>query len=399
MSSVNVVFMGNLLYPEGLAETKRFQHFIDGVVARAGNTASVLLLRQSHPGRNDGRLSGEQRGVGFVTIGHGIKPGIGLPLSALRYAVDGCRYLSQTRQRNGRNVLFVYGEPNLENFLFVIWARLVGYRVVVDIVEDRYLITDTAPLLSRLKARSVHWTTAHMHWFADGVTVISSYLLNKLEQIVAGRVPVQLIAISVDLSRVRESTAPFHRPVRILYAGNFGDKDGVENLIAGFEIAARKHPNIEFLMTGRAMPDRMASVLKRISESPFESRIRYLGYLSDDEYFGLISDCDIPCVVRVPSEFADRGFPFKLGEYLATGRPVIAARVSDVARYLTDRESAMLVEPGSATGIADAIAFLLADEARALAIGRAGRQVAAKHFSAQHNGTRLLELIDRIDPS
>jgi glycosyltransferase involved in cell wall biosynthesis len=267
---------------------------------------------------------------------------------------------------------------------------------VVDIVEDRYLITDKAPLLSRLKARSVHWTTAHMHWFADGIVVISSYLQKKLEGIVASRVPVQLISISVDLERVRESSAAFHRPVRMLYAGNFGDKDGVENLIAGFEEAARGPADIEFLMTGRAMPDRMASVLNRIAESPFADRIRPLGYLSDDEYFKLISDCDIPCVVRTTSDFADRGFPFKLGEYLATGRPVVAARMSDVARYLTDRVNAMLVEPDSPTAIAAAIRFLLADEARALAIGRAGRQVAVQHFSAKINGARLLELVDRM---
>jgi len=401
MTDLHVVFMGNLLYPEGLAETKRFQHFIDGVMAVQGSSAQVLLLRQSHPGRDDGRLSGEKRGVPYETIGHNIRANLALPFTMLRYLFAGCRFFWRARRRDRRNVLFVYGEPNLENFVFVLWARMLGFQVVVDIVEDAYFITDTAPLASRLKARSIAWATRNMHRFADGVVVISSYLQRKLEGIVGSRLPVQLIPISVDLNRVLVAPGGFHRPARMLYAGNFGDKDGVENLIAAFEQVAGQQPGdgraIEFLMTGRGSEERMESVRQRIRESPFADQIRYLGYLSDDEYFRVISDCDIPCVVRMPTEFADRGFPFKLGEYLATGRPVVASRVSDVGLYLEDRVNAMLVEPGSVPGIVAAINYLLADEGRALTLGQAGRTVAVGNFSAQNNGRRLFELIERME--
>jgi glycosyltransferase involved in cell wall biosynthesis len=397
MTALNVVFMGNLLYPEGLAETKRFQHFIDGVMAVQDSSARVLLLRQSHPGRNDGLLAGEQQGVPYETIGHDIRANAALPLTAFHYLFYGCRFLWRARGKSRRNVLFLYGEPNLESFAFVIWARILGYRVIVDIVEDTYLVGDSAPLASRLKARSVAWSTSHMHWFADGVVVISSYLKRKLEGIVGGRLPVQLIPISVDLTRVVESTDGFHHPARMLYAGSFADKDGVENLITAFEQVAADWPDIEFLMTGRGSDERMASIRRRIRESAFAGRIRYLGYLGDDEYFQAISACDIPCVVRMPGEFADRGFPFKLGEYLATGRPVVASRVSDVEVYLEDRLNAMLVEPGSVSEIVVAINYLLADEARALQLGRAGRTVAVENFSARNNGRRLLDLIERMD--
>lgn len=399
MSALNVVCMGNLLYPEGLAETKRFQHFIDGVLAVAGSSVQVLLLRQSHPGRGDKRLSGEKHGVPYETIGHDIRANLALPLTALRYLFQGCRFFQRARRDNYRNVLFLYGEPNVESFIFVIWARWLGFRVIVDIVEDAYFITDAAPLASRLKARSVAFATRHMHWFADGVVVISSYLKQKLEGIVGRRLPVQLIPVSVDVGRVSHSTGGFHRPARMLYAGNFGDKDGVENLITAFEQVAAKHTDIEFLLTGRGSDERMAGVRQRIGASRFAGQIHYLGYLSDDEYFRLISDCDIPCVVRMPTEFADRGFPFKLGEYLATGRPVVAARVSDVEVYLEDRVNAMLVEPGSIAGIVSAIDYLLADEARALRIGAAGRAVAVENFNARNNGRRLLELLERMEPS
>jgi glycosyltransferase involved in cell wall biosynthesis len=396
MASANVVFMGNLLYPEGLAETKRFQHFIDGVMAAAGNTARILLLRQSHPGRDDRCLAGVHRHVPYETLGHDLRRGAALPFAVLGYLLAGCRRLLRWRRGGARNVLFLYGEPNLESFLFVAWARLLGYRVVVDIVEDAYYIPEGAPLKSRLKAWSVAWATAHMHWFADGVVVISSYLQKKLEGVVRGRVPVELIPISVDLDRVPGGDRGFHQPVRMLYAGNFGDKDAVDALITAFEQLAGRWPSLEFVLTGRGPDDRMAIVRRRLQQSPRATRLRYLGFLPDEEYFRQIADCDIPCVVRTPMAFADRGFPFKLGEYLATGRPVVASRVSDVGLYLEDRVNAMLVDPGSVAGVVAAVEYLLQDEARALEIGRAGRRVAVEHFSARQNGQRLLALIDRI---
>mgnify|MGYP000958488727 CR=1 FL=1 len=396
MSSANVVFMGNLLYPEGLAETKRFQHFIDAMSADPGNAVRVLLLRQSHPGRAGAGLSGEHRGITYATIGQDIGANLGLPVAVLRYLYAGCRQLWAARRPGGHNILFLYNEPNVENVAFVLWAKLLGYRVIVDIVEDSYFIPGDARWISRLKARSSAWATRHLDWFADGVVVISSFLERKLAGILRGRRPVCHVPISVDLDRVVARTGAFHRPVRLLYAGSFGDKDGVEGLIDAFDQLASRWPDLEFVLTGLGQAGRMDEVHRRIARSPFAAKIRYVGRLPDEQYFRLISECDIPCVVRAPSAFADRGFPFKLGEYLATGRPVVASRVSDVERYLVDGVNAMLVDAGSVAGVVSAVEYLLADEARALAIGLAGRRVAEEHFSARTNGRRLLALVESL---
>ncbi len=54
---------------------------------------------------------------------------------------------------------------------------------------------------------------------------------------------------------------------------------------------------------------------------------------------------DVLCMCRKESGFANAGFPFKLGEYLATGNPVICTKVSDVEYYL-DNEDVYLIDPG-----------------------------------------------------
>ena len=69
--------------------------------------------------------------------------------------------------------------------------------------------------------------------------------------------------------------------------------------------------------------------------------------MDEKDYYSLLNNADIPCMTRVDLAFANAGFPFKLGEYLAAGKPVIASRVSDVDRFLVNGQNAMLVNPGS----------------------------------------------------
>lgn len=100
MAGVSVVFVGNFLYPEGLAETKRIQHFIDAVVAESRNTASVLLLRQNHPGRDDSRLVGVHRGIRYETLAHHIDQRLGALGGIATFISRGIGFL-------GRNRVFV----------------------------------------------------------------------------------------------------------------------------------------------------------------------------------------------------------------------------------------------------------------------------------------------------
>jgi len=89
MIETNVVFVGNFLYPRGMAGTKRVQNFIDGVRSDSTVSASVLLLRQGHPGRDDSNLSGEYEGVPYITIGADIGFDWQLPAALVRYFAQG----------------------------------------------------------------------------------------------------------------------------------------------------------------------------------------------------------------------------------------------------------------------------------------------------------------------
>jgi len=77
-------------------------------------------------------------------------------------------------------------------------------------------------------------------------------------------------------------------------------------------------------------------------------------------------------------------------EYLAAGRPLIAARVGVVPEVLTDGEHAALVPAGDAAALAAALERLAGDAATASRLGEGGRRL----VEARYSGARVAAALE-----
>jgi glycosyltransferase involved in cell wall biosynthesis len=393
---INVVFMGHFHFPHGMAITRHVRNYVEYLVGSGEFDVKVLVLRQGRDRLRGDPLCGQYKGIEYVTVGNDIRPGVSALFKGPNYFWNGIRYLTKSRCKNGRNILYVRGYPSIDNIPMLIHAKVLGYRIIFDIVEDIGFVESASDFLAKMKDASARWFLWTLPMFADSVVVISRHLKEKIGRLARGRFDVTIFPISVDLKNFNCAPRPFGDPVRIFYGGTFASKDGVENLITAFEDICKKHENVQLILTGKGSRDRMASILKMIADSAVSRRINYAGYLDDEAFYRELNGSDILCMTRTASAFANTGFPFKLGEYLATGRPVIASDVSDVSQYLTDRESAVLIRPDSSGAIAEAIEYLIADRERAMRIGAAGREVAEKYFDVKVVAEKLRRLLTEL---
>jgi glycosyltransferase involved in cell wall biosynthesis len=118
-----------------------------------------------------------------------------------------------------------------------------------------------------------------------------------------------------------------------------------------------------------------------------------MGFLSTEDYYATLNSCDIFCMTRVNSQFANAGFPFKLGEFLASGKGVIATKVGDVSNYLDDK-NALLISPNSVSELTEALTVFIKDPAKISVLGAEARKTAETHFDSEKVSMKLLSIFE-----
>lgn len=390
---MNIIFLGGFAFPYGMAGTRRIMNAIDGLRIFPDVSMRVVVLRQSS---KQNTPDGVHNGIPYQTVVSDVAGAKMLFMTPV-LQIKARRIIKELYRQGQHNILYVYSPPSYDNLPIIRFARRIGFKVVFDIVEDDELArVISRSLLHRLKVAYNCRASRNIASIADGIVVISSHLENKFRTTTSNAVPIHKLPISVDMNCYPEGRRHFGDPVTLFYAGSFGMKDGIGFLLDAFDKLAAKREDIQLALTGIGADDAMRELFKRIAASPHKDRILYKGYLDDASYYAALNSADILCMTRVDIGYAQAGFPFKLGEYLATGKPVIATAVSDIPNILRDRQDALLVAPGQSDAIAEAAEFYIADQESAFAIGARGRLLAQRLFDYRVQCEGLYEFISKI---
>lgn len=312
------------------------------------------------------------------------------PFTWLSFPILVLIYLIHLRKKGMKNILYTYSYPNILNIVFIYMARLLRYKVIFDIVEDNFTISDHKSNISKFKNKTSLFLFNNLEKFADGVIGISTHLIEKINKVYRYHNNVVLLPITVVFSTYIEHKKS--SDIKIFYGGSFGKKDGLKHLLVAFDNVADKFPHANLILTGRGSLRDEIIFDEIISKTRNKKNVKKLGYVSDQKYKECIESADIHCMTRVNSKFANAGFPFKLGEMLSTGRPVVVTKVGDVARYL-DSNTAMLIEPESPCAIEMAITKLILDANYRNEIGANGRKKSLEYFEVTIVTKKLYEFL------
>ena len=100
--------------------------------------------------------------------------------------------------------------------------------------------------------------------------------------------------------------------------------------------------------------------------------------------------------VAIHASVVPEPFGRVLIEAMALGRAVIAPREGGPLAVVVDGETGLLVAPRDADALADALATLLADPARRVAMGHAGRSRVDAVFDIRHHVAAMEALFEDV---
>ena len=296
------------------------------------------------------------------------------------------------------------------NFIYQRYSRFNWTGVLLSIITG-------APLAVEYNGSEVwisrQWDRAGLLWLlkrfehlnlraADLIFVVSD--VERRNLVAAGVTPAKLIVNpnGVDTDRFRPDcggreircSLGIDEQIVVGFVGTFGPWHGAPVLAEAATRINNSGARLHYIFIGAG--EQRARTKSIIDSTAVEAT--FTGRVAHDEVPAYLDACQVLASPHVPmtdgSEFF--GSPTKLFEYLAMGKSIVASRLGQVGEVIRDGENGLLVTPGDADGLAQAIEKLAADSELRERLGAAARETAIKSYTWRHNAARVFDAMTTI---
>jgi glycosyltransferase involved in cell wall biosynthesis len=321
------------------------------------------------------------------------------PLRALPWCVaDCCRMWLRLRQFLKANRINVIQTNNLgsQDYLTLAVAKTLGVPVVTFNFHSERIFPPERERSTLAAIRSWLYRRCR-RWASDYVAVSPGTKDSMLQRLKLKSDQVTVICNGVDTERFSQADNRCRVRARLglpesaqllTTVGTLKPVKGHEHLIAAAGRVREHYDDVHFLLVGDGplRPELEAQV----AAAKLADRIHFLGSRRDVGELLAASDAFV-----LPSLW--EGLSMALLEAMAAGKPVVATRVSGTSSVLEGTGGGLLVPPGDANALAEAILSLLArspQERRAM--GEAARRQVVANFSVHKQAEEYRQLYRRL---
>lgn len=140
-----------------------------------------------------------------------------------------------------------------------------------------------------------------------------------------------------------------------LFLGTIEPRKNLIALIAAYKTLIQKNPDAPILVLAGGKGWKNEDIFEAIKKRSLENKIKYLGYVSNEEKFVLMKSAFL---FVYPSLY--EGFGLPILEAMSKGVPVISSRISSIPEIAGD--AALLIDPNNDDEIANALEKLWKDD-------------------------------------
>lgn len=287
---------------------------------------------------------------------------------------------------SGANI-FIYNADSI----ILHFAKKCKAKIYTELTEHPYIYNK----IGSFGERCIDVTTSIKLKSLDGVCVISHGLMNYLMRIGISKKRIALVNMFVDDTRFNVITKNHNKSPYIAYCGTVSyNKDGVDVLIDSFKLFHSKHATYKLMIIGRGETTEIIDDLKKkVVSIGLEDSIVFTGQVAPELMPSLLTNASILALARPDNLQAKNGFPTKLGEYLATGNPVVVTRVGEIPNYIKHLENGILAEPNNPEDFAAKLSWVADNYDKAMEIGAKGKELCSSCFSYLSQSSALLDLM------
>jgi glycosyltransferase involved in cell wall biosynthesis len=181
----------------------------------------------------------------------------------------------------------------------------------------------------------------------------------------------------------------------ILFAGRLVERKGVKYLLDAYNMIEAKIPH-RLVIVGEG-PERERLMLQAKNYG-LAGRVEFTGWVSQEKKEEYFRNCSL---FVNPSIIDHRGDTEMLGvvqlEAMAFAKPVVASKVGGIVDTVSDGETGLLVPPGDAKSLAEAMLKVLSHSDWGKKIGAKGKTMLEEKFSWDTIVSQIIQIYEKCD--
>jgi glycosyltransferase involved in cell wall biosynthesis len=393
-SKLKIKIITTETFPVGLAGTNRIMTYAKGFLKNNCIVSVICMIPLDDPKLVFNKLtSGTIDGIYYnYSCGTTIKNKrfINRKFDELAGIFNVCLEILKEKSSDKTDAIIYYSPSTSRALLLYLVTRCKG---IIFLKEESELppvyLRKMNFALQKLVFKKLHFT------FFDGLLLMTKRLVTYFMEERKLKKPYLLVPMTVDFDRFSQISVK-EKPIRyIAYCGTLNNrKDGVDLLIDAFARLAKDFPEIKlYLIGGSESEEEFQSYIKQVARYQLTEKVLFTGLMNADAIPELLCGASLLVLPRPNSLQAEGGFPTKLGEYLATGNPVIVTRVGEIPDYLTDEVNVFMAEPGNLDSLVSKIEKILLNYNDAQKIGLMGKMVALEFFNYEVQTKKIISFI------
>lgn len=271
-------------------------------------------------------------------------------------------------------------------------CTLLGIPMIYQLVE---LNSAMANRQSKAKQISDGLLEKYALGLPDAIWPISQ-LLTTFCQTRFAELPLLPIPVVCDYAAFDKIRALDHEPY-FLYCGSSSYAEVIYFLIDAFaslQTVERAGYKLYLIVGGEQ--DAKLNIQKYIVEQGLEDEVIMFSGLPYEDLIRHYKGAEALLIPLRPRKQDEARFPHKIGEYLASGKPIITTKIGEIPHYFTDEHDALVADSYEIETFAEKMRFVLNYPTQARLIGQNGKQLGRQNFDCYQYGAKMKDFIQFI---
>ena len=381
-------------FPYGLAEIQKII-LISKSLVEAGNSVTVInskgvLNRTGHPEMKD---SGSFEGIDYIyTSGSPFRSDSFLERNLLK--VKGFRneylLLRRLKKENKLDCAILSTHTFYLILYYSILSKILHFKILLNYVEFISGIKkEWYQIRLCMNDKLYDYYSPRL---VDGVLVISEFLINHLKKI-APEKPYLKIPNLVDFERFKHIEINKTQKY-FLFCGATVYKEVIFFIIDSFNCL--NDITVELYLVINGPSGDFVEITDYINNTPHKDQIRVFSNLTHQQLNSFYKNA-IGLLIPLRPVIQDIArFPHKIGEYIASGNPVISTNFGEIPYYFHDMLDMLIAGEYEIKSFADKMQFVIDQPEEAQKIGLRGKQIGLIKFDYRNNTVVINNFINSI---